>query len=453
MRHRSPSQVSLLARLTRGALWVLVGTLVTRAVSLLSSILVVRQVGPVAWGQLGMIQSTVGLFGTLAGFGIGTTATKYIAEHLGRDISRVGQIVSLCRAITWVSSLILGGLLFLLAPVLASRTLHAPELVNPLRVSVCLLVLTAVNGAQTGALAGFEAFDIITLISIVTGIISAVLTVVGAAWAGIEGWLWGAIVGLALNSAANWRALNHQMKRWNVRPVRPPWKSAIHVLRNFSLPALLSSILHTPITWACYSLLARQPNGYHELGIFNAANQWFTAVLVLPNAIGQALLPTLSDRLGGRDMGSSRFLMKFAIVLNGVVSIPVVIIGSVLSPWIMGLYGEAFAPHWRSLIIVVFTAGLLSIQSPVGQLLAASNRLWLGVAMNAGWGAVFLGLTAIGVHWGALGLAGARLGAYLVHGIWTFAFAFHALRNPPSADISTTGGEEAAVLPTLVDKH
>src|SRR5271169_1563568 len=61
-------------RLLRGTFWSMSGTIVSRALGLAAAILAARIVGKVVYGELGIIQSTVGMFGTLAGFGMGTTA-------------------------------------------------------------------------------------------------------------------------------------------------------------------------------------------------------------------------------------------------------------------------------------------------------------------------------------------------------------------------------------------
>ena len=54
--------------------------MLSRALSLAAAILVARTLGKVVYGELGIIQSTVGMFGTLAGFGMGTTSSKFVAE-------------------------------------------------------------------------------------------------------------------------------------------------------------------------------------------------------------------------------------------------------------------------------------------------------------------------------------------------------------------------------------
>ena len=72
-------------RLARGGFWLLCGTVVSKALWLLASILVARMLGKETFGEFGIIRSTVEMFGVFAGFGLGLTATKYIAEFRRTD--------------------------------------------------------------------------------------------------------------------------------------------------------------------------------------------------------------------------------------------------------------------------------------------------------------------------------------------------------------------------------
>src|SRR3989339_928116 len=80
-------------RLARGVFWSIVGTVVSRGLVLLAMMIVARMLGKTAFGELGMIDSTVGMLGTFAGFGLGVTATKHIAEFRHSDPHRAARIL------------------------------------------------------------------------------------------------------------------------------------------------------------------------------------------------------------------------------------------------------------------------------------------------------------------------------------------------------------------------
>lgn len=95
----------------------------------------------------------------------------------------------------------------------------------------------------------------------------------------------------------------------------------------------------------------------------------------------------------------------------------------------MRLYGQGFGEGWSTLVVVLLTAGLLALQIPVGQIIAASGKMWMGFAMNAGWSVTFIVNTLLLLNHGSLGLATARMLSYVVHTTWTFGYAIWLLRE------------------------
>jgi O-antigen/teichoic acid export membrane protein len=420
-------------RLARGAFWSFAGALVSRACGLISSIFVARMLGKVGFGEFGIVQSSVGMFATFAGFGLGLTSTKYVAEFRVKEPARAGRIIGVSSVISWVAGGVMTGILFMIGPWLATHTLEAPHLGPLLRISSLLLVIGSINGAQTGALAGFEAFKRIAHINLTSGVFTLPLMVTGAWWGGLKGAVWGLLASQTFACVLNFFALRCEATLCRVPIVWRISKTELGTLLKFSLPALLVNMLVGPVYWLGNAMLVNSAGGYAEMGLFNAANQWFGALLFLPGILGQAALPVLSERFGQKDLRRSRRVLGFYIKLNGAVVTPLVILGCLASPLIMSSYGPGFRQAWPVLSIVLVTAGLLAIQTPVGQVLVAAGRMWLGVTMNLGWAVFCLLLTWILVRWGAAGLASARLGAYLLHTVWTTAFALYFLRPPVAA--------------------
>ena len=91
-------------RLAKGAFWSLAGSLISRGLGLLSAILVGRMLGKQEYGELGIIQNSIGMFGTLAGFGMGLTANKYVVEFKRAHFARAGRVIALASAISLISS-------------------------------------------------------------------------------------------------------------------------------------------------------------------------------------------------------------------------------------------------------------------------------------------------------------------------------------------------------------
>jgi O-antigen/teichoic acid export membrane protein len=118
------------------------------------------------------------------------------------------------------------------------------------------------------------------------------------------------------------------------------------------------------------------------------------------------------------------------MLANAAIVIPIALVLAGLSGTIMSAYGQGFAEGQRAMIITVFTAVVFTIMAPVGQVIAASGRMWTGMWMNLGWAIILILSSWLLVDMGAEGLASARLIAYCVHGLWTFAFAYRCLHDP-----------------------
>lgn len=431
------------SRLARGLFWSISGTIISRVLMLCASILVARVLGKAVFGELGMFQSTVGMLGAFAGFGLGLTATKHVAELRQHDPRRAGRIIALSGLFALIAGSLIAILLFIFAPWLAINTINAPELAGILRIGAVMLFLNAINGAQIGALCGFEAFKTIAQVNLFVGIFSCPVLIAGAYLGGLSGTAWALSINFVFNWLLNHFALRREAKRHKVPlTLQGCWQER-SILWKFSLPAALGDILVSPINWACAALLVNQPYGYEEMGIFNAANQWFSAFAVLPTILGAVILPILSEKIGKKDTEHSAKTLILITKLNIIILTPLVLIVGLASPYIMGLYGKEFVHGWPTLVVTTLTAALFAIQAPIGHVIAASGRMWLGLTMNLGWGIVLLICAYIFLHFGAIGLASARLLSYIVHATWTFGFAFFLIRNQSQQNLSARRGPDA----------
>ncbi|CAG0939263.1 Teichuronic acid biosynthesis protein TuaB [Candidatus Brocadiaceae bacterium] len=414
-------------RLAKGVFWSMSGAVISRGLMLAASVLVARMLGKTGYGELGMIQSTVGMFGAFAGFGLGLTATKHVAEFRLSDPERAGRIIGLSGLVAMATGGLMALGLVMFAPWLAQHTINAPHLAGVLRIGAVMLFISALNGAQTGALSGFEAFKTIAYVNLFVGLISFPILVGGAYFGDITGAVWALTINLGFNWLLNHFALRKEVRRYGVPFTLRKCRSEFAILWKFSLPAVLSGAMVGPVNWICSALLVNQPDGYGEMGIFSAANQWYAILLFLPGLLGQVVLPVLSEKFGQKETRQSMKTMGLAIKVNALLVLPFVLLASIASPYIMNLYGDGFRSGWPTLVVVLLTTGLVAIQTPVGQFIAASGKMWIGFAMNSGWALTFVVSTLLLINLGSLGLATARVVGYIFHTIWVFGFAYYLL--------------------------
>ena len=411
-------------RLARGMFWSMAGAVISRALMLLATMLVARLLGKTGYGELGIVQSTVGMFGVFAGFGLGLTATKHVAELRQRDPVRVGRILGLSTLVACFTGGLMALGLMVFAPWLAEHTINAPHLTEQLRIGAVLLFFSALNGAQTGALSGFEAFRVIARVNFLVGIISFPLLLFGAFYGGLTGAVWA----LALNLLCNWLlnriALRREAARHNVPLTFSQCLMEWPVLWRFSLPAALSGVVFGPAKWVCGALLVNQPGGYGEMGVFNAANQWSAAILFLPGLLSQVVLPLLSSLAGGSGVRQYAQVFWANIFLNGGIAAVIVTPIIIFAPRIMSAYGAGFEQGANVLRIMALTAILVAVNGVIGSSIASKGKMWFGFFFNGAW-SVFLILATfyfINVGYGAIGMALATFVAYLAHTVWQFLY-------------------------------
>ena len=243
--------------------------------------------------------------------------------------------------------------------------------------------------------------------------------------------LWGFALAAAVGIAINHFAIRAECRCNHVTvSYRRSWAEWPLIFR-FSIPAFFSGALAGPATWLVNALLVRQPDGYAEMGVFNAATQWRSLFMFVPSLLGRVTVPMLSSLHAGGNQAASRKVLGASILTSAAVAAPVLLAVWVFSSVIMGFYGEGFGSRAVVLQLTALTAGLVAINSPVGNLIAAHGRMWLGAAMNAGWAIVLLAAAWVflALNWGADGIAGAYAVAYFCHTVWQACFAARVLRQ------------------------
>ena len=415
-------------RVVKGSFWIVIGALISRGLMFAAIFFVSRVLGKTCFGEFGMIRSTVEMFAALANFGLWVTVAKHVAELRKANPERAGRIIALLELVAMATGgvVLLGTFLF--APWLSVHAMNAPHLSSAVQIGTVMLFLSPLNCVQTGALCGFEAFKTIAKANLATGIISFPVLIAGAYFWDLPGAVLATVVNLCLGFTINRFAVRVECRRHKV-PVSVSGSTGdFSILWKFSLPAALGAIVFSTANWTCGALLVNRPGGYGEMGIFSATNQWLSMLLFLPVLFGNVILPVLSERLGQKDVKQSFGIMFLAIRANALLVIPIAVIAGVASPWIMSLYGEGFRSGWPVLLIVLASSGILALQMPVGQVIVASGKIWIGFAMNAVWAIMFVLLTLQFVGKGAFGVASARALCYAVQAACSFAFAVWFIR-------------------------
>ena len=413
----------LALRFLGGAAWSTAGTVVSSGISLVTMMFVAHLLGKETYGQFIVVQSTLGMVGVFAGFGIGAAATCYVAELRSRDKERLARILVLTERATLAVGFIAAVFLALMSGVLATAVLNSPGLTVPLSIAGASVFFSAVAGYQASVLIGLEAMRPLAIGTAVSALAGVPVMLVSAEMYGLNGAAGAMVINAIILAGISRFQMANQLERFSiVRKVRSchrEWR----VLRDFSMPALLAGLLVTPAHWVCYAMLANTPNGYNELAVLGVVMQWFNAILFLPAVAGRALLPIFTDHVSDKNSANAKQLLIFAIKVNAAVTFPAAILLAVFSAEILQLYGADFQNGSISMAIGVMTAALLSVQMPVGNMIIAASRIWSGVLMNLCWALVYVAMTYFLKIHGSMGLMTAMGISYVIHAVWSLVIA------------------------------
>jgi len=402
-------------RLARGTAWSLGSNVVSRLLGLATGIVVARLIGRQAFGVLGIIQSTVSMFGVVAGFGTSAGAAKYVAEFRSNDPERARNFMFLSAFLGATAGLAVASILAGTSAHIARYALDAPELTPLLRIAAAGLFFGALNGAQMGALTGLEAFKTIALIHAAAGALSVAVTVPLVYCWSLRGAVWAGLISSASMCLIGGVCVRMQARKSGVPANSRKRFSDLSVLWHFGVPAVLSGYMVAGVDWACRAILVNTQDGYAELGLFNAANQWRGAVLGVTGVFSSAAFPVLANLWGCRDMGRYRKTVSAALVSQTAASLVLGGAIALCSTWIMTSYGESFSEGATVLVLMMLVVALSSPCSVVGQAILSSGRIWAGFALNALWAVAMVGTAWSLAGFGAVGLAMAYVIAYVVH--------------------------------------
>jgi len=404
---------SLRARFARATLWSTAGSVTAQAGALLATILCARILGTDAFGKLGIVRSTVLLFGTFAGAGLGVAASRYVAECRVSDRERTGRIIGLLLTVALTTSsavmLVAIGLARPIAVAVASEALAVP-----LRLAAAMLITNTFLGLQIGIIAGFERFRAVALVSVADGALNVVLPAAGAWQWGLEGAVLGFLIagfaGCAIRQIVIGRIASQEDVRLQLRGAR----SELRTLWPVAVPAILIGVAIQPFDWLSRLVLVRRGGTFAELGVFTAAYSLAQFVTFLPMQISGPVMPILSNLLGARDgvrarklISSSQMLVFAVAAVSGVALI-------VLSGPALAAYGHGFA-HRQRVLVFMSLAYIVSSPTLVSRaVFTATDRLWRQAWQTAVWGVLLLTGTFFLARNGAEGFALAYLAAYAV---------------------------------------
>jgi O-antigen/teichoic acid export membrane protein len=419
----------LQSRVANGAFWSFAGSILAQTIGMFTSIITARILGKVGFGELGIIRSTILMLGSLAGFGIGLAATKYIAEYRTSDKLRIGRIIGILNATSIILGLVASAFCFFLSDSLSRVMFNSTNYSILIKYASPLLFLGSYSSYQIGAISGFEKFKALSLIMLVDSALLFLFIGLGSIWFGISGALIGTVISTVLGIFIKGLYLINEYKTHKIRITYLSYKSEILILVKFVLPTMLFGVALQPFEWISRVLLSRQNDGMAELGIFTVAFTWSQLVMFLPLQLTSSLASVLPNLLAENEVEKVKRVIRKSFLLIILFTFLTALILLAISNYILDAYGSDFANGKLPLYVMIATYSVASITVLFRSLFIILNKPWLQFFHTIILGVILVIGSYFLISNGSLGLSLAYLISHSVFTIIQFLFAFFMLKR------------------------
>lgn len=391
------------------------GAVFSRALTMLSQIIIARMLGKNEYGQFSLINNTVHMFVLFAGMGLGATLLRYTAIYYREQKEKAGKFITtltiMCSFLAFFTSL----LVFVLAKPLSFWLTGDNTLTILLQITSVTIFLCALAEIGKSTLQGMEKYRLIARIQIIVGFVGLpILFLMSKSFNIKTAIIWFLFVQL-LNFILIIMVLLKEIFEQKIKFRIKADKEILEAISSFTLPAFLSSFFVIPVMWYANTLLARHA-GFAEVAIFAVAVQWLNILTYLPSQLGQVrpIYTDLHVRHKFQELKNLIFSMTKASLT---LVIPAAILLITFSKYLLLLYGTAYVDGQTVFIIMMIAALFIALQSQIGAVLQAIGRMWHGFMLNVIWAINLIVIFLLLLDYGALGFSIAYMISYAIHAI------------------------------------
>jgi len=417
------------SRYARAALYSSVGGAASQILYGLTPILIARQMGPRDYGVYAVVMSLVAIVTGILSLGQNSMLHKLLPEYFVRDRQQGGAILANTIVITAGVLLVLSATLFALSGWLAADVYRAAELTGVFRWAVFVTLAMALFNLASSVVAGLQDFKTYNHGLLARSVALIALVWLGVQWFGLAGAMAGqvlaSLLGLAWMAGRGWPLA---MERFP-SAMQPSFsRPLLRVMADFTLPALVMTLLNLPGYWWISTLVARHA-GFAEAGHFSVAYTIAQLIFLLPLNFYTPAMTFLSEAHADERQDEFRRLVGTNLRWLWALTLPLALGGALAAPLVINLFfGPAYVAAIPAAFVMSLAALLMVNTGLLNTAIIAAGRAWQGCALSLAWSAIFVigGLLCI-PRWGAMGGAVAFTGSQLFYFIGATIYARRVL--------------------------
>lgn len=350
------------------SLWAIIGSISLRGLGLLGSIVVARFLGSEIFGEYGAIKNTIVSIAIFSTYGLGYTATKYVADLSSSNPGAIYSFIKIAVKITIFFGLFLSLATLLFSDWIANIMLNVPHLADLIKYVSVWIIFNALTTLQIGILSGLGEYKAMAVINTFVGVFTFASSVILTWFYKLEG----SIFALIISQIFNWFLYYRHVKKFKRVDSTPDSRIMYKSILIFSFPVALQEMLYSVTSWLCTLILVKYST-YQELGLYTASAQWSSVVLFIPGVLRNVILSSLSKE---KEMKNHNLLMKRMILINiGSTIVPVLFILA-FSTLIVESYGDSFNKLQNILFLSLGSTLFFSINNVYSQAYMSLGKNW-----------------------------------------------------------------------------
>jgi len=381
--------------------------------SIAISIMIARWLGVADFGMYSIVTSVQGVVALLASFSLGTAIAKYVSEYRARDEEQALRFAKSGFVLVLVLAGLVGILYASLAAFIGNGLYKESAIVGIVPFSALVVFSSSVFATSTGVVQGCQRFRLMAVMQIASPLLSLATISALLPLMGIKGIFVGFFVSQLVVSFLVLAVLNGSGFRFaSARLELGKDSPAVSKMYSFALPAVLSGLMVVLVIWIANTELTLS-TGFQAMGYFAVANVVYQALILIPNAIAIPMMPRVSQLTVGSHEDIQKLVAKVMRTLS-IGLFPLLFAAALFSEFIVEtLYGARFSGSAQAVYLIVIAAYFYSLGAVVGAMITGTGRMWLGLGLNALWGAMFLVFVFVCVPvYGTSGLAVSYAAAY-----------------------------------------
>lgn len=343
--------------LSRGFLLTAVGSGISKVLLVLLTFICARSLSQEDFGTFSFLRNTLQMFFSICALNFCNLCTKFSAESLESEVGKRRLFIlifvsfSLCCIVGWPIA-------FSSETVLI-RLFGGNEIIPYVRISCLLLPLFMATSLIEAFFRGKKQFARIGALQISTSLFFVALIILFIRYWGVHGALLALIIYYVFSSCLYILTLlvTSNVKRFFLN-IRTQYTSELSIVKSMIIPMFLLSFVEAPLMWFV-QVLIKHYDSYESIASLTAIMQIRNLMLLIPTYFFSAFTSFASTYYAKKQF--SLYFQKFNkiqfIILT--VSLLVSLLSSIVSPYLLRLYGTEYSTEVFSFVLCMLSLPFL----------------------------------------------------------------------------------------------